>query len=125
LDAECNPGIPNTSYQHMNACNYARLGLAVWRVKPEAYEAFDHFMFQTNYPPSLQEARAAANKLVGQEEMAKVLKDPRLEDLVRTGVSIFHSGALQRRVLPILITSEEVEYGIPDHPELTAMFAGK
>jgi uncharacterized membrane protein len=123
LDAVCNPGISETSYIHLNACTYARLGLALWRVKPEAYPTFDHMMFQSELPPSPEQARAAADQLVGHDSMEQAVNDPHIDQLLRTGVNIFYSNAMERKVLPILITPEKAVYGIPDPPELTALFA--
>ena len=122
LDAECNPGVSQTSYQHMNACAFAKLGLAIWRVKPEAYASFDHFMFQSEFPPSLEKARSVASQLVPADALDSALKDPSLMNQLRDGLNIFYSPAMQRKVLPILIAPDKAVYGIPHHSELTALF---
>jgi len=123
LDADCNPGISQTAYVHLNACTYARLGLAVWRMKPEAYLSFDHFMFRDEYPPSSEQASAYAAQLVGQDALTKALADPQLDVMLRVGISMFYSPALERKVLPIVMTPEKIFYGIPEHSELTQLFA--
>jgi len=123
LDAACNPGISQTAYIHMNACAYAKLGLAVWRAKPEAYLSFDHFMFQGEYPPGTDQATAYAAQLVGQDTLTKVLADPQLDVLLRVGISMFYSPSLERKVLPIIMTPEKIIYGYPETAELAQLFA--
>ena len=123
LDEVCNPGVQQTSYQHLNACAYARLGLAIWRAKPDAYPSYDHFMFQSEFPPSLESARAVADQLVGSQTIQNALVDSDLDRVLRTGIGIFYSPAMERKVLPILITPEKATYGIPAQPDLNALFA--
>lgn len=122
LDAVCNPGVQQTAYLHMNACLFAKIGLAVWRARPEAYASYDHFMFQTEHPPAAEQARNVANQLVGRDTIEAMLNDPALDHLMRTGIDIFYSSPIERKVLPILITPEKAEYGVPDRTELTELF---
>jgi uncharacterized membrane protein len=122
LDAECNPGVQQTAFTHLNACTYARIGLAVWRSKPEAYLSYDHFMFSGEYPPGADQATAFAAQLIGQDMLTRALVDPHLDVMLRAGISMFYSNALERKVLPILMTPDRVIYGIPDPPELTRLF---
>jgi uncharacterized membrane protein len=122
LDAECNPGVQQTAYLHLNACNFAEIGLAVWRAKPEAYPSYDHFMFQSEHPPTAEQARNVADQLVGHDVMEEQLNQPGLDRLIRTGIDIFYSSPIERKVLPILITPEKAEYGIPNQSALTAIF---
>ena len=123
LDAACNPGVQQTAFTHLNACNYAKLGLAIWRTKPEAYLSYDHFMFQGEYPPGAEQATAFAAQLIGQDPLSKALADPRVDSMLRVGISMFYSPALERKVLPILMTPDRIIYGFPDPPELTRLFA--
>ena len=122
LDAECNPGVQQTAFTHLNACTYARIGLAVWRSKPEAYLSYDHFMFSGEYPPGADQAMAFASQLIGQDMLTRALADPHLDVMLRAGISMFYSNALERKVLPILMTPDRVIYGIPDPPELNKLF---
>ena len=123
LDAACNPGVPQTAYIHLNGCTYAKLGLAVWRTKPEAYLSFDHFMFQGEFPPGVEQATAYAAQLIGQDTLTKVLADRQLDVMLRVGISMFYSPVLERKVLPILMTPEKIFYGYPEPAELAQLFA--
>lgn len=122
LDAQCNPGVNETAYVHQNACAYAKIGLAVWNTKPEAYAAFDQYMFAGDFPPALQDARAFADNLVGKQAMDAALSTPRYDQLVGFGVQLFYSPVLDRKVLPTLITPEGVIGGTPAPEQLTLLF---
>lgn len=122
LDSQCNHGVQQTSYQHLNACLFAKIGLAVWNANPSAYAAFDKFMFETEYPPSAEQARAMADHLVGKEIMDAALADPRFDQLVSYGVQLFYSPLLQKKVLPTLITPEQVLEGTPPPEQLSLLF---
>ena len=52
LDSACNPLILLTSRANANACDYARLGLAVWRARREAFREFDDWLFRLCQPPT-------------------------------------------------------------------------
>ena len=97
------------------------INLGVWLRKMQA--GGYHFMFQSQYPPAPDAARAIADQLIGHDTMEKALADPRLDDLLRTSVNMFYSPAMQEKVLPILISPEKAVYGIPNEAELTNMFA--
>jgi hypothetical protein len=53
LDSACNPLILLTSRANANACEYARLGLAVWRARREAFREFDDWLFASATPHRL------------------------------------------------------------------------
>jgi hypothetical protein len=72
LDVACNPLILITSPANQDACEYAKLGLAVYHAKHEAYREFDDWLFATPEIPPLAEARSHAASLVGQEALAPV-----------------------------------------------------
>jgi uncharacterized membrane protein len=122
LDAQCNPGITATAYAHQNACTYAKIGLAIWNTNPEAYPSFDQFMFAGDFPPSLQDARAVADHLVGKDVMDAALASPRYDHLLGFGVQLFYSPVLDRKVLPTLITPEGVMNGTPAPEQLSLLF---
>ena len=89
LDANCNPAVSRTTAAHLNACEYARLGLAVFFANPEKYEEFSNYIFTPERPPALDQARAQAESLVGKEALARGLSDPRVEEQIRTDVNIY------------------------------------
>jgi len=76
LDGKCNPTVRKTPVAHSNACEYAQLGLIVWRAKKEKQPQFDHYIFAGEKPPALSNAVAFARELVGTEAFAKASNDP-------------------------------------------------
>lgn len=122
LDSQCNPGVSETAYIHQNACAFAKIGLALWNTKPETYASFDEFMFAGDFPPSLQDARGAAERLIGKEALDAALAGARYDQLVSFGVQLFYSPVLERKVLPTLITPEGVISGTPSEEQIPLLF---
>lgn len=122
LDSQCNPGVRETAYMHLNACQFAKMGLAVWNSKPSAYAAFDKFMFTGEFPPSLEEARKMADHLVGKETMDAAMASQQYDDLLHYSVDLFSYAVFTRKVLPTLITPEQVIEGTPEPAQLSTLF---
>lgn len=122
LDAQCNPGVTETAYVHQNACNYAKIGLAVWNTNPQAYASFDQFMFAGDFPPAIQDAQSYAEHLVGKNVLDTALASPRYDQLLGFGVQLFYSPILDRKVLPTLLTPEGVLSGGPAPEQLALLF---
>ncbi len=122
LDAQCNPGVSQTSYQHRDACQYAKIGLALWKLNPETFFQYDEFMFSLEYPPTIEQARNFADGLVSHEVMETVLADPDNDQLVSYGVQLFYSPLLKHKVLPTLFTPEAVIEGALSPEQLAALF---
>jgi uncharacterized membrane protein/protein-disulfide isomerase len=105
LDADCNPMIPQTQPQNSGACDYARLALAVWRAKPAGFGEFDDWLFSPDGPPSLEDARAKAELLVGRSALERALHDPWVNHQVAVDVNLYiaNSQAMGESQLPQLI----------------------
>jgi hypothetical protein len=94
LDANCNSIIKATQAAHVNACEYARMGLGVFFARPEKFEDFSNWVFSNwtrtpERPPDLASTRAFAENLVGKEQLAATLADPRIEAQIKTNVNIY------------------------------------
>ncbi len=88
LDANCNPMMQRTPKAHENACDYARLGLAVWRAKPDKFLEFDEYLFKPETPPTLSRATSFAAQLIGTENLKSVLKDPWINQQIQEDISL-------------------------------------
>ena len=84
ISADCNPFLPPNVHSVSNSCEYARLGLAVWRAKPSAHRQFDDWMFESDWPAPLEQARAYAAQLVGGDKLQAALADPWLHEQILT-----------------------------------------
>lgn len=125
LDATCNPTIRETSYGHQNACEYARIGLAVWSIRPDAYSMYDQFIFEGQYPPPAGAARGFADQLVGRDNLEAALANPKIMETLRHGLTMFYSPAFPNKALPALVTETNILVGIQPPPLLTSMFSGR
>ncbi len=79
ISTNCNPFLPPQAHSVSNACEYARLGLAVWRAKPAAHSQFEEWMFEGTRPAPVAQAREYAAQLVGPALLEAALKDPWIE----------------------------------------------
>ena len=124
LDAACNPLVSETQAANRGACDYARLGLAVWRARPAGFPDFDEWLLRSDSPPTLDEARAKAEALVGKDALAEALASPWVRDQLNADVKLYiaSSTATQNARLPQLIFADSVAYGqIGDAAELKAL----
>ncbi len=105
LDAECNPLLKETAEANAHACDYARLGLAVFHTRPSAFSEFDDWMFDSEPTPTLEAAREKAGDLVGKSELAAALSSPWVQQQMKTDVDLYiiDSKAIRNARLPQLL----------------------
>jgi hypothetical protein len=114
ISPQCNPFLPRTaSHSASNSCEYARLGLAVWRAKPEAQRQFDDWMFAPGKPPPLKEAGDYAAQLVGTNKLASALADPWIQQQFLTDCRLHRANwlAVDSSAMPQLILGDAVSSG--------------
>ena len=100
LQKECNPRIKATQARHANACELARLALAVWRVDRAAFLKMDNWLFEAMRKP--EDARAFAVSLVGEEAMKKGEADPWIKRTIARNVKLYDldgGGAIPKLLL--------------------------
>ena len=101
LNADCNPLMQRmgskTNSAHRFACRYAALSLAVYHLKPELWQEFDHWLFTGKEPPGVFEANQRAAELVGGEEaLTKGLNSSWVGDQIRQSVAIYEANMRSR-----------------------------
>jgi uncharacterized membrane protein/protein-disulfide isomerase len=94
LNTGCNPYIPQDVDAFKNSCELARIGLAVWVAKHEAFPAFENWMFTFEsgdswLPRSLETTRAKAVELVGQAQFDAAWSDPWIGRYMQTCIRIY------------------------------------
>lgn len=87
LDGSCNDTVRNTSSSHRNACELARIAVAVWRTDPARFKEFHDWMFGGKR--STSSARSMAEKLVGKEELAAELALPHAKNYISKHVELY------------------------------------
>ena len=113
MSTNCNPLIPSHFDSSPNACEYANLGLALWRANREAHRQFDEWFFAQEKPASVEDARAYAVKLVGADELDQALADPwvRQQILIDCQIHFANWEATGRPGMPQLVLGEAVSIG--------------
>lgn len=96
LNTDCNPLMKRlgrtTPSAHRDACLLAAMSLAVFRSKPEAWQAYDQWLFTGKEAPALPLAQAEAIRVVGSPEVLnQAMRDPWIRDTVHLAVAIFEA----------------------------------
>jgi hypothetical protein len=94
LNSQCNPYTSRDVDEFKDACELAKVGLAVWVANREAFPAFDRWMFSLEsgdrwHPRSLDAARAKAVELVGQAKFDAARADPWIDRYMQTSIRIY------------------------------------
>jgi len=97
LDSNCNRVVKVTATAHQNACEYARLGLAIFHANPEKFETFTDWIYTPERPPGVAEAQQYAANLVGAPELSRALQDPEIISQINTDVNIYVEAYKQSR----------------------------
>ncbi len=93
LDSACNPLVKRTTAEHAHACEFARLGLAVFRAQSAAFREFDDGLFAAEVPPPIEQARARAAQLVGAAQLEQALSDPWVDEQLASAVALYEANA--------------------------------
>jgi uncharacterized membrane protein len=119
LDPRCNSTVKRTPPEHTNACDYARLGLAVWRADRTKHAELDRWLFGFPKPPPMIEAQAFAARLVGAEALTRSAQDPWVEQQLQFDVKVFEAAYLAGQgSMPQTIVGTNVAVGPYSHEEL-------
>ncbi len=106
LNTRCNPYVPRDVDEFKDSCELAKVGLAVWVARREAFPAFELWMYSLEsgdrwQPRSLDAARAKAVELVGRAKFDAAWADPWIDRYMQTSVRIF--GDTGGRAIPKLV----------------------
>jgi len=113
LDSRCNPNVRQTPPPHRQACDYAKLGLAVWRANRKAQHQFDDWIFDPPEPPPLDKAQQYAADLVGSNQLARAMQDPWVEKTLQQGIAVYSTNYLHLKMgnMPQLIIGTNIVGG--------------
>lgn len=94
LNSRCNPYIPRDIEEFKDSCELVKIGLAVWVAKREAFPLFNRWMFTMESgdfwtPRNLDDAKAKAVELVGQDRFDAAFADPWIDRYMKTSIRIF------------------------------------
>ena len=103
MNAACNDTVRVTEAKHAEACELARLAVAVWRVSPENFHAFHDWMLAGNRVPTGAEARQHAAQLVGDQALREELAKPVAAKYVAKHVELYKragAGTIPKLLFP-------------------------
>jgi protein-disulfide isomerase len=98
LDGQCNHLVRMTNPMHSNACEYARLGLAVWRANRQLHPQFDDWLFEPEHPPALATAREYAARLVGAQKLDAAYTNQWVNEQLQLAISVYTTNYLQTKL---------------------------
>ena len=103
LDEDCNRSVlqGETGDRFEEACDLARLALAVWRADPAAFPDYDAWLYETEMPRSADEARAQAESIVGKDALDEALTDEWIDKRIADDVDAYIESPAQ--TIPILL----------------------
>lgn len=126
LDPGCNPTMVRPNPKHTNACDYAKLGLAVWRADRTKHHEFDDWLMTGDKPPALAEAIQHASKLVGPTGLEKAMQDPWVEQQLRLNVGMYELAYRSGRgSMPQLVIGSNIAVGTFKAPELIGLLTNQ
>ena len=102
LDSKCNPTVDETEPRFEHACELARLALAVWKAKPDAFKAFDAWLFESESPRDPAQARSRAEELVSPSALAEALKSPWIDAQIARHVEAYRQIGTER--IPVMMS---------------------
>lgn len=122
LNRSCNAFLKPEVKDHAGACELAKLALAVWRAKPEAFPEFHDYLFTLPLPVSLSQlaaARQRAGAVAGEEMIGKALEDPWVAQRLQDNLAVYARLTTQSVVMPkLLLPPSQVMHGTaPDAAE--------
>jgi hypothetical protein len=106
LNSQCNPYLPQDVDAYKDSCELAKVGLAVWLAKREAFPAFDRWMYSLESgdrwrPRSLDATKAKAVELVGKAKFDAAWVNPWIDRYIKSSVRIY--GATGCNAVPKLV----------------------
>ncbi len=116
LNRACNPYFNRRDHAH--ACELARLGLAIWKAKPEVFEKAHRILFSR---PVMDEASAKAKlaEVISPEELAAGLADPYVDQMLKANSEDFRLLTQKKMAMPkLLIKDGKIMQGVARTPEI-------
>jgi len=94
LNTHCNPYIPQDLDEFKNSCELAKIAMAVWVARREAFSVFDTWMFSPEpghlwHPRTIEAATAKAVELVGQAKFNAAMTDPWINQFIQSSIRIY------------------------------------
>ena len=110
LDSACNRTVGYTAAEHAEACEIAKIAVAVWRCSRRQFPPFHSWLFEQ--ARTAAEARQHAAELVGEKALQEELALPHAGNYIAKHVELYErigSGSLPKILFPRSTVSGSVE----------------
>lgn len=126
MSRECNPHISPGIDRFAGSCTFMRIGLAIWRNDPHKYTEYENWFFGTDLaqgwnPPTVDQATAMAEQLIGKERLNDAMQSRWMENYTRIVNELF--GRTSRgttSAIPRLICDGKIMIPEADNPSALA-----
>lgn len=105
LNRDCNPHFPENQPPHPGACELTRLSLAAWKADPKLFPKVHELLF-TRPILTPETAEIGVAQIVGEEKLAKALKDPWVEGMLKANLNDLGKLVKQSVAMPKLLVSK-------------------
>jgi uncharacterized membrane protein len=117
----CNERIKKVVPGHGYACQYARLAIALWQVRPDLYQQFDDYLFAEAEIPPLGSAMRRAKELAG-VDIDPHKPDEAADQVIRRAIDLYLTMPV-KKVPTLLLPSASLVGRIDSARELEAILA--
>ena len=115
LYPDCNPYVKNARDSYKNACEYAKLAMAVWYVDRSKFPEYHDWLMGSEKLPSVQNAKQQALQLAGSEVLTRYYSSSEVREMLERNNLSAH---LMEKGVPVLMTSFGTFYGAPKSKEV-------
>jgi uncharacterized membrane protein len=119
----CNPNVTRIHPGRGQACQFARLALAVWQSRPDRYEDFESYLFATEEVPLLGLAMQKASELTG-ARIDPHRPDDQFDQIIRRSVEVYKAAGVEK-IPTLLLPNAFVAGQFPSVAELRAVLNGE
>lgn len=126
MSRECNPHISPGIDRFAGSCTFMRIGLAIWRTNPDAYWEYENQFFGTDLvqswnPPTVEQATAVAEQLIGKDRLEKSMQSRWMENYIWTVNELFgRTSKGTTSAIPRLIYNGKIMIPEADNPSALA-----
>lgn len=120
LDANCNPWVKTTQRDHIDACKYAKICLAVQLLAPDKYDTFDQWLFTDHEKvKTVAAVRSYAENLVGADALGKTIESAEVAAQLKQNFDAYEVNYRNggKGLLPQTIIKTHVIFGPPPDVE--------
>lgn len=110
LDGKCNPTVRSTHASHSEACEIAKLSVAVWMVDRQKFAEFHDYLFEST--PSYTDALNHASSLVDKAKLTDVLSGSVPSEYIQRHVQLYQQAGSGK--IPKLLFSRTTTVGAVD-----------